>query len=286
VTNRRRIVVLALLVLAALSVLVAPSSNAQQILPQLPPLPAPPADGNLLADILGPASLTACNTVATAYGLVGPIAAAQLPPDLQPLVGEVDPYLALITYACGYLVSPPSTFRCAIDTSVTQQLGLLGLPVGPPTVAQIFYETAAGIEHAFLRLGLDVGTDASQQIATALGCGVPVEADPGAPAALPPSDAVPAVAPLATGGSFSSGKLALPAVPSVVARPPVADTSTVLPGSAGRLGALSYPVREAAALLLALPLVLLAGGVALGPRLCGHRRKPRAGAPPRVGGSS
>ena len=263
---RRWIAVVALVVLAGLSVAVAPGSQAQ-VLPELPELPAPPADGNLLADVLGPASAMACKTIATAYALVGPIASAQLPPELQPLVAEIDPYLALITYACGYLVTPPTGTVCAVDGQVNDQIATLGLPVGLPAPALLLYETAAGIEHAFLRLGLDIGTDASRQLAELLGCGEPLPPETGPPAALPQPEVVPVDLP--SSGSFGSGlgPSSVPAVVGGVAAPQV----TELPGTAGQLGALSYPVRGAAALLLALPLTLLALGIAVAPRL----RRPR-----------
>jgi hypothetical protein len=273
--GRRRILVsLGLLVLAGLSVLVAPSSSAQ-VLPDLPPLPPPPADGNPLADVLGPASATVCDATAVVFGLAGPIASAQLPPELQSLLAEADPYLALVTYACGLIAVPPSGVVCASDASATQLTGLLGSPVGLPAASQIFYDTAAGIEHALLRIGFDVGSQASQAIAQVLGCGVPKPAGSEPPAALPtPTTGAPAdtiVAP-ASDGVVPVG---IPAVTPPATGP--AET-VVTPGQIGTLGALRYPVREAAALLLALPLALLAAAVALGPRLAPHPRRRRRAA--------
>jgi hypothetical protein len=270
-TRRRWLVSAALLLLAGLSVLVAPSSGAQ-VLPDLPPLPAPPADGNLLADILGPASATACDAVATVYGLAGPIAAAQLPPELQALLTETDPYLALVTYGCGYLAVPPSGVICASDQSTNQLGGSIGAPVALPAASQIFYDTAAGIEHAMLRLGVDIGTDASRQLAAALGCGVPPPVDEGDAAALPLTPAAPSVdlAPTDAPSGFRP-----PSVPAIVSRPANPGSTTELPGALGQLGALRYPVKEAAALLLALPLVLLAVAVAFGPRVTRRGRRHR-----------
>ena len=282
-TRRRWLLSAALLVVAALSVLVAPSSGAQ-VLPELPPLPAPPAEGNPLADILGPASATACDAVATVYGLAGPIVAAQLPPEFQALLVEADPYLVLVTYACGYLVVPPSGVVCATDDQLNQPLGALGVPVGLPQPVQILYATAAGIEHAFLRLGVDIGTDASRQLALALGCGALAPVDPGAAKSLP--------APPASGSvdlglpAGSAGGFGPPSVPAVVPRAAGARSTTELPGTLGQLGALRYPVKEAAALLLALPLVLLAVAVALGPRLTHRRRRHRDRVAPAGGGGS
>lgn len=269
--RRRWTAVVALLVLAAASVAIAPASQAApaQILPELPELPAPPEDGNLLADVLGPASATACKTFATAYALVGPIAAAQLPPELRFLVDELDPYLSLISYACGYLVSPPTGMVCAVDQQLNGPIASLGLPVGVPPAAALLYDTAAGIEHAFLRLGLDISTDASRTLAELLGCGEPAPTETGPPAALPVPPA-PAAVEVSAPGGFSSG-LAPVEIPAVVARPALPQV-TEIPGTAGQVGALTYPVRGAAALLLALPLVLLAAGIAVGPHL---RRRPR-----------
>ena len=99
---------------------------------------------------------------------------------------------------------------------------------------------------------------------------------PGAPAALPVTPTVPpseAVAAPSVGSSF-----ALPAVPSVTGpSTELAQRTVEVPGTAGQLGALRYPVRGAAALLLALPLVLLALGVAVAPRLRPARRRRSAG---------
>ena len=266
--TRRLLLAGLLLALAVASVAVAPSSTAE-ILPPPPELPVPPADGNPLADILGPASATACDAIATVYGLAGPIASAQLPPDLQVLLTEVDPYLALVTYACGLLVVPPSGVVCAVDEQINAQTGVLGAPVGVPPTFSIFYDTAAGIERAFLRAGVDIGQDASEALATALGCGIPEPVEVGVPAALPVVPAVPTVevaAPLTPGFS-------LPRVPAVVGRTTPGQT-TSLPGTAGLLGTLRYPVRSTAALLLALPLVLMAVGVVLAPRIGPRRRRP------------
>jgi hypothetical protein len=271
-------VVLALLAVAALSVIVAPTSTAQ-VLPPLPPLPAPPADGNVAADVLGPASASACDAAATVYGLAGPIASAQLPPELQVLLVEADPYLALVTYACGYLVTPPSGVFCSSDQQLNEQAGLLGVPVGLPGPSKVLYDTAAGLEHAFLRLGTDIGTEASRQLASALGCGVPLPVTPPDAAALP-------VQPLPTVTEQPPAAVAIaspaigrrPSVPAVVPRPATPGNVTQLPGSVGQLGALRYPVRAQAALLLALPLLLLAGGIAVEPRL--RRGRSRRGRGP------
>ena len=283
---RRGVVAAALFVLAALSVAVAPASRAS-VLPPPPALPAPPAGGNPLADILGPSTGTVCNAVATVYALAGPIAAAQLPKELQPLVTETDPYTALITYACGLVATPPSTTVCAADSGLSAPLGGLGLPVSPPAAAAIFYDTAAGIEHAFLRLGVDVGQDVSEQLATALGCGEAPPASAGPPAARPtvPTASSPGGGLSSGGGSFASNAFTAPTIPGVVAPSTGARTTTIVPGTAGRLGAVHYPVREEAALLLALPLALSAGGVALGPRLRRPRRR-RRGTAPWLGSSS
>ena len=266
---RRPVVALALVVLAGLSILVAPTSQAE-LLPPPPDLPAPPADGNPLADVLGPASATACDAIAVVYGLAGPIASAQLPPELQTLLTDVDPYLALVTYACGYLVVPPSGVVCEAGTQINEQAGLLGLPVGVPDAFAVFYDTVAGIERAFLRSGIDVGQGVSEEIATALGCGVPAPVEIGNPAALPVTPSTPAVevAPPASNG------FALPEVPPVVGRTTTGGTTTVIPGTAAFLGTLRYPVRSTAAVLLALPLLLLAALVALAPRLGPRRRRP------------
>jgi hypothetical protein len=271
---RRWGAVVALLALAAVSVLIAPRSDAQ-ILPSPPALPPPPAEGNVLADVLGPASATACDAVATVYGLAGPIASAQLPPELQVLVGELDPYLSLITYACGYLVTPPSGVVCAPDDAIAEQAGLLALPVTPPGATKLLYDTAAGIEHALLRLGVDVDAAASRQLAEALGCGTPAPVEAGPPAALPVDErtTAPPSSPAGASGSFGPS-----AIPDVVAGP-TAEQTTVLPGTLGRLGALRYPVRGVAALLLGLPLVLLAAAVAYAPRFARHPRPPRGPAP-------
>jgi hypothetical protein len=262
------------LALAALSVVIAPTSSAQ-VLPSPPALPAPPAEGNVLADVLGPASATACDAVATVYGLAGPIASAQLPPELQALLAEADPYLSLITYACGYLVTPPSGLYCAADDQLNDAVGLLSLPASLPGAAKVLYDTAAGLEHAFLRLGLDIGTDASRQLAAALGCGELPPTEAGAPAALPIADLPTEATPSFAGGGGGFGPSA---IPDVVAAPS-ADQTTVLPGTLGQLGALRYPVREAAALFLALPLVLLAAAVAFAPRFARHPRARRGPAP-------
>lgn len=273
---RRWFAVATLLLLAVLSVAIAPRTEAEVLPPLLPTLPAPPAEGNLLADVLGPASATACKTVATVYGLAGPIATAQLPAELRPLVAELDPYLALITYACGYLVVPPSGVVCSTDQALNEPLGLLGLPVALPEATAILYDTAAGIEHALARLGFDIGTDGSRQLAAALGCGVmapPPEPDP---AALPLPPEVPTVdvaAPVLSGGGLASIPAVVPAVPAT----PGSDV--VLPGTAGQLGALRYPVRGTAALLLGLPLVLLAAAIAVGPRFARPPRVRRGPAP-------
>jgi hypothetical protein len=266
--------VLALLALAGLSVALAPTSSAQVLPPLLPPLPAPPAEGNVAADVLGPASATACDLAATVYGLVGPIASAQLPPELRFLVTETDPYVALVTYACGYLVSPPSGRVCAPDGELNDLAGLLGAPVALPAPVQIFYETAAGLERAFLRLGLDIGTEASQQLATALGCGVPPTVTPPDAAALPEPQE-PAAVVLPAPAQPPSAVAGRPLVPAIVGRPATPGSVTQLPGTSAQVGALSYPVRAQAALLLALPLTLLAGGIALEPRLRRRGRRVR-----------
>jgi len=273
--------VVALLALAVLSVVVAPSSRAQ-VLPDLPPLPAPPAEGNIAADVLGPATATACKTVATVYGLLGPIAAAQLPPELQGLVTEADPYLALVTYACGYLVTPPSGLVCTPDAQLgevsKEALGLLGLPVSAPAAVQVFYDTVPGIEHVFLRLGLDIGTEASRQLAAALGCGAPAPIAPTEPAAFPTQEAPAALE--APGSGLADVSLARPSIPAVVGRPATPGSTTQRPGTLGQAGGLSYPVKAQAAVLLALPLVLAAGGLAAEPRLRRRGRRRRGGGAP------
>jgi hypothetical protein len=268
VSRRRSIIVVALLALAALSVAIAPTSRAQ-VLPPLPPLPAPPAEGSPLADVLGPASATVCDALALVFGLVGPIASAQLPPDLQELVAETDPYLALLTYACGLVAVPPSLTVCSLDAQLSQPLGLLGLPVAIPPATAVLYDTAAGLERALLRLGVDLGTDASRQLAQALGCGTPAPPEVAPPAPLPVPDAAPTAD--LSGGGF--GSVAPSGIPDVVPPPSVGGTTTEVPGAPGRLGSLRYPVRGAAALLLALPLVLLAAGLALAPHVGPRRRR-------------
>jgi hypothetical protein len=273
VSRRRSIVVAALVALAALSVAVAPTGSAQ-VLPAPPPLPAPPADGNPLADLLGPASATVCDAVAVVYGLVGPIASAQLPPNLQELLSDTDPYVALLTYACGLLAVPPSLTVCSLDAQVNGPLGLLGLPVALPAATAILYDTAAGLEHALLRLGVDIGTDASRQLAEALGCGKPAPPEIAPPAALPLPDATPTVD--LPGGGF--GSVAPAGIPAVVQQPASGDTTTQVAGTLGRLGSIRYPVRGAAALLLALPLVVLAAGIALAPHVGPRRRRRLRGA--------
>ncbi|MDQ2650563.1 MAG: hypothetical protein M3Z03_13575, partial [Actinomycetota bacterium] len=167
-----------------------PRAEAQTLpLPPLPELPAPPVDGSVLSDALGPLATDYCDTVATVYALAGPIASAQLPPELRALVDEVTPYLSVVTYACGLLVSPPTGVVCATDDQLAQQLGVLGLPLSAPTPVQVLHDTAAGIEHVFLRAGIDIGPDVSRQLALILGCGVAPEVEPPPAAAAP----VPAV---------------------------------------------------------------------------------------------
>lgn len=252
----------------------APPAASAPGLPALPPLPPPPADGTALSDILGPAASGGCDTVAVVFALAAPIAGAQLTPELKELVDQLTPYLSLATYACGFIVSPPSAFKCAPDAKNAETVAKLGLsqfgvPVNVPEAAKVTYETAAGIEHVFLRLGVPISQDASLALAKALGCVIPP------PVVDPPAAAA-------------------PTFPSTAGRNAVADsTSFVSSGPlAGALGGITsvrgtrtlpatttsgpprYPVDGLATILFALPLALIAAGATVGPRIA--RRKARA----------
>lgn len=267
---------LRLLLVAMASLLVGavalggPTETAAQIVP-LPPLPPPPSDGTALSDVLGPATTDACDSVAVAFALAGPIATAQLPPELAALVEQVSPYLALATYACGFLAVPPSKQVCGIDQQVADSVGGLGLsdlgvPINTPKAAAVTYETAAGIENVFLRAGIDIGHDTSLQLAEALGCTIPPAAVLPPAKAAPTFPATPSVD--AVGGSTSFVALELPsALPSVDS---ITEGRTI--PAVTRSGPTRYPVDGVAMLLLGVPLVLLAAGALLAPRL----RKARA----------
>jgi hypothetical protein len=248
----------------------APRAEGQTVplpLPQLPPLPPPPDDGSIISDLLGPASNDGCDSVAVVFALAGPIASAQLPPAARELVDQITPYLSLATYACGFLISPPSGRVCAGDEQIAEvvkglNLSQLGAPVNTPKVAQIAYDTAAGIERAFLRFGVDIGQDLSLQIAEALGCSIPeVPALPpaAAPPAFPGSGGV-AGSPDAT--SFVSVGLPSAELPSLT---DVGGSRTI--PAVTRTGPSRYPVDGLATVLLALPLIALAVGAVAGPRL-------------------
>jgi hypothetical protein len=264
--TRRRLGLAAVLALVFMALSMG-SSRAQVLPPLLPELPPPPVEGNPLADLLGPLTGDTCDTVATVYALAGPIAQAQLPPELRSLVDEVTPYLSLVTYACGLLASPPTGTVCAADEAVKQQIGMLGLPLplnAPPAV-QVVVDTIAGIEHVFLRLGLDIGRDVSTQLAAALGCTVPapVVDPPAAPAPSFPTSDLPST-PGVTGspGSFSSGTF-----PSAPAGPVAVSAGGPLPGVPVTTTEVSYPIEGLTGVLLILPLALLAGLAVVAPRL-------------------
>lgn len=246
-----------------------PTPSAAQIVP-LPPLPPPPEGGTALSDVLGPAATDGCDSVAVAFALAGPIATAQLPPDLARLADQISPYLAVATYACGLVAVPPSKQVCGIDTKVADTVGGLGLsalgvPVNTPKAAAVAYETAAGIENVFLRAGIDIGHDTSLRFAEALGCSIPPAAVV-PPAKAPPSFAdTPATAGAAGSTSFVAIDLPGPARSTVES---IGDSRTI--PAVTRRGPTRYPVDSLATVLLALPLVLLGAGALVGPRL---RRK-------------
>ncbi len=253
---------------AAVAVGGAQTPSAAQIVP-LPPLPPPPEGGNPLSDLLGPASTDACDSVAVAFALAGPIATAQLPPDLANLVDQITPYLSVATYACGFLAVPPSKQVCGIDSKVADTVGGLGLsslgvPVNTPKAAAVAYETAAGIENVFLRAGIDIGHDTSLRLAEALGCEIP-------PAAVtPPAKAAPTFGdtPATDGASGSTSFVAID-LPTPLASAPTVSDSAVLP-AVTRTGPTRYPIDGLATFLLGLPLVLLGLAALVAPRL---RRK-------------
>jgi hypothetical protein len=261
---RRRVLWAVAGVLALGGALGAVPAATAQVLPPLPPLPAPPAEGSVLSDALGPIATSYCDTVATVYALAGPIAQAQLPPELRSLVDEITPYLSVVTYACGFLATPPTTAVCATDSALAEQMGALGLPVAAPTPIVQLYETAAGIEHVFLRAGIDIGTEVSRQLATVLGCGEgAAQEEP--PAATPP--AVPAAPTGAVAPGLALGGTARVVVPPVVATPGTPGSVTRVPGVTGRAGSVRYPVDGLATALLSLPLAALIAGAWVGPRL-------------------
>lgn len=242
-------------------------------LPPLPPLPPPPSDGTAISDILGPAASGGCDTVALVFALAAPIAGAQLTPELKELVDQLTPYLSLATYACGFIVSPPSAFKCAPDKQTAETVAKLnlsqfGVPVNVPEAAKVTYETAAGIENVFLRLGIPVGQEASLALAKALGC------------VIPPPVIDPPPAPAPTFGS-SGGTSGSPGSTSFVA---VGGISTQLPGVSSlggtrtipavtQRGTARYPINGLASVLLAVPLALLAAGGVLGPRFARRKAK-------------
>lgn len=243
-------------------------------LPALPPLPPPPADGTALSDILGPSASGGCDTVAVVFALAAPIAGAQLTPELKALVDQLTPYLSLATYACGFIVSPPSPFKCAPDaknaeTVAKLNLSQLGVPLNVPEAAKVTYETAAGIEHVFLRLGVPISQDASLALAKALGCVIPP------PVIDPPAKAAPTFP--STGGrnaisdstSFVSSAPIAGALGGIVS---VGGTRTLPATTTSRPA--RYPIDGLASLLFALPLALIAMGAVVGPRVA--RRKARA----------
>jgi hypothetical protein len=258
--------VIALLVALVAPVAVAFSAPAVAQVVPLPPLPPPPEGGNPLSDLLGPAASDGCDGVAVAFALAAPIAQAQLPPELAALVDQVSPYLALATYACGFLAVPPSKQVCAVDAQVADAIGGLGLgelgvPVNTPKAAQIAYETAAGIERVFLRAGIDLEAGVAMRLAEALGCTVPP------PPAVPPAAAAPSFPSSggteATAGSTSFVTLDIPGSLPTITR--VSGNRTI--PALVRTGPTRYPVDALATALLALPLVLLAGGAIVAPRL-------------------
>jgi hypothetical protein len=266
--------------LVAVVALGAPAPRAegqtQLPLPPLPPLPPPPEDGTAISDVLGPATTDGCDGIAVVFALAAPIASAQLPPAGRELVDQITPYLSLATYACGFLIAPPSGEVCKPDEQVAdavQSLNLseLGVPVNTPKTAQIAHDTAAGIEHVFLRFGVDIGQDLSRRMAEALGCRVPAVAE------LPPAAAPPAfpgsTGSVGTPGAMSFLSVGLPATEL----PAVADLggTRTLPALT-RSGPAHYPVDGLASVLLALPLVALAVGAFAGPRLRARVRKDAA----------
>jgi hypothetical protein len=236
-------------------------------LPPLPPLPPPPSDGTVLSDILGPAATGGCDSVALVFALAAPIAGAQLTPELKELVDQITPYLSLATYACGFLVSPPSAFKCApdklvADTAAKLNLSQLGVPVNIPEAAKVTYDTAAGIENIFLRLGIPIDQPQAFGLAKVLGCTVPP------PVVDPPAAAAPTF-PSTAGTSGTPASTSFVAIGSPVGSLP----STVSVGGSRTLPAVTtkgparYPIDGRAAALLALPLVLLAAAGVVGPRL-------------------
>jgi hypothetical protein len=256
---------MACVLVASVAVGGTPTPSAAQIVP-LPPLPPPPEGGNPLSDLLGPAATDGCDGVAVAFALAGPIATAQLPPDLAKLVDQISPYLSVATYACGFLAVPPSKQVCGIDTQLADAVGGLGLsklgaPINTPKAAAVTYETAAGIENVFLRAGVDIGHDTSLRLAEALGCSIP-------PAAVvPPAKAPPSFA--ATSGSEgSAGSTSFVAVdlPGALGSVPTITEGRSIP-AVTRSGPTRYPVDGLATLLLGLPLVLLGLGAVVAPRL-------------------
>lgn len=273
----------ALLAVLALVVLGAGPSTAQ-VLPPLPPLPPAPEDGSLLSDVLGPSATSTCDAVATVEALAGPIISAQLPPDLQVVVEEVTPYLSLVSYVCSLVVTAPTGNVCSADDALGEQLGVLGLPVSFPAPFQIALDTAAGIEHVFLRLGVDVGTEVSRQLAAALGCALPPPPTSGPAAPLPPAappiapPAPPAPAPALDVGPSLAPATPLPTTGPTVASARPAAGSPPIPGVLGLADA-RYPVDGLAALLLALPLLGLGGAIAVGPRLVPAARRARRRSP-------
>lgn len=231
-TRRRQptALVVALLSLAVALLTLLPGSvttSAAQVLPPPPTVPAPPEDGNPVSDVLGPSLTGSCDTLAVVFALAGPIATAQIPPDLQPLVRELEPYIGTALVACGFLASPPTGRVCDADAGVSDLFTPLGLPVSVPAATAQFHDTVAGIERAFLRVGVDIGRDTSTRLAEALGCSVPE------PDALPDPAAVPT--PVAPGAA----PVAVPSTPVV----PVAGGGfAALPGAAVDVPAAVTPV--------------------------------------------
>ena len=265
--------------LAALAIVVVASAGPSraQVLPPLPPLPPAPEDGSLLSDVLGPAATSTCDAIATVEALAGPIISAQLPPDLAVVVEEVTPYVSLVSYVCSLIVTKPTGKVCAADRSVSDVFGVLGLPVNLPAPFQIGLDTAAGIEHVFLRSGVDIGTEASRQLAVALGCAIPPPLDTGEAAPLPMVPAAPTPPPPARSvvtPPAPLGDLRPVEAPTVVGSPATPAVGAPVPGVVG-LADVRYPVDERAALLLLLPIAALAAAIALGPRLAPASRRTR-----------